>query len=211
MPSRPPRRPKNGAPKRRKPVVIETPKAERLLQLKVTLLGSKPSIWRRIVVPDNYSLAELHVILQVAMGWTFDHMHGFRWRDEQWGPPAEDYGLFETTELNEYVGFLARFFTKKGDSLRYEYDFGDSWEHEIKLERAEPFDLARPVPVCLAGARAGPPEDCGGIWGYSDILYKLKHPDTEDTAELREWLGEAFDPAAFDLAAINRNLRPHQS
>jgi hypothetical protein len=211
MPNRPPRRPPTGAPKRRKPVAIETPKAERLLQLKVTLLGSKPSIWRRIVVPDNYSLAQLHVILQVAMGWTFDHLHGFRWRDERWGPPAEDYGLFETTELDENAGFLARFFTQKGDSLRYEYDFGDSWEHEIKLERTEPFDPARPVPVCLAGARAGPPEDCGGIWGYAAILHARKHPRARGSAERLEWVGEEFDPEAFDLAAVNRNLRPRQS
>jgi hypothetical protein len=207
MPNRPPSHPQKGTTKRRKSRGVWTPKAERLLQLKVTLLDIEPPIWRRILVPDNYSLAELHEILQVAMGWTFSHLHSFRWQNEHWGEPSEEDDVFGTPTQDERHGFLLRFFTKTGDCLLYEYDFGDGWEHQIELERAEPFDPARPVPVCLAGARACPPEDCGGAGGYADILHALKHPRARGRAELLEWLDE-YDPEAFDVEAVNRRLGP---
>jgi hypothetical protein len=211
MPNRPARRAKDGAPKRRRRGIrIWTPPATRLLQLKITLQGIAPPIWRRIVVPDNYSLETLHSILQDVLGWTNSHMHGFYWQDESWGPPSMNEALYETRDRDERQGFLGRFFAKQGDQMLYEYDFGDSWEHVIELESDEPFDPARPVPICLAGARACPPEDCGGTWGYADLMKARKRPHVPKNAERLEWLGD-YDPEHFDLEEVNRFLRPAPS
>jgi len=91
--------------------------------------------------------------------------------------------------------------------FHYIYDFGDNWEHEIIVEKITPLDAGRHYPCCLAGERACPPEDCGGVWGYKDLLDITSTPDHPDYEELREWLGEHFDPEAFDLEAVNRSLK----
>lgn len=191
----PPMAPPAGAPASRKraPRTTWAPAPTRLLHLKITLLYTKPPIWRRILVQDSRPLRDLHHIIQVVMGWDDEHLHAFR------GSRSRRDDLPERALLGDV-------FTRKGTKIIYEYDFGDSWEHEIRLEKAEPFDPARPEPLCLGGAFASPPEDCGGTPGYYDILHALQNPTDPENEELLEWVGEGFDPEAFDVEAANRTL-----
>jgi hypothetical protein len=164
------------------------------LQLKITLRYIKPPIWRRVLVPDNYILADLHQVIQQSLGWTNSHMHAFRPARQGFGP-VED--LTEST-------LVQRVLDRKGRKILYEYDFGDGWLHEILLEKILPHDGNVIYPSCLAGARACPPEDCGGIPGYCELLAALCSPTAENAAQ-REWVGKHYDPEAFDLSVLNRS------
>jgi len=175
-------------------------------RLKVTLKGSKPPIWRRLEVPGNITLAQLHLILQVAMGWTNSHLHSFRIGKAYYQEPDPSPLFREAKEKNENKFKLKQVVTHEKMKFIYEYDFGDSWEHEILVEKILPMTEENRHPVCLKGARACPPEDVGGIWGYYDFLEILddpKHPEHED---MMEWAGGQFDPTEFDLAKINKQL-----
>ena len=183
-------------------------------QIKVTLDGIRPPIWRRLVVPANIELAELHRVIQVAMGWYDAHLHQFKTAMDYYAPPgSEDYAeSYEGLTLNILM-------QQAGQKIRYEYDFGDSWDHEILLEKVvESAEAGAGTPrgstertdgspvQCLKGKRACPPEDCGGVGGYYHLLEAREHPDQDDNAELLEWVGD-FDPEAFDIAAVNAQLR----
>ncbi len=172
-------------------------------QIKVTLKGSKPPIWRRIQVTSDTSLHKLHRILQVVMGWEDYHLHQFTIGGEYFGEPHPDYGFEMKDEapvkLNQVVSGVKTRFT-------YEYDFGDSWEHTILVEKILPLEANKRYPVCLTGRRACPPEDCGGIWGYAHLLEAIQDPDHPEHEDLLEWLEDDFDPEAFDLDEINREL-----
>ena len=173
------------------------------LQLKVTLLGVHPPIWRRLLVPGDTTLAKLHLILGVAMGWEDYHLHGFRIGEQRYGPA--DYEDAIGDEIDESTVTVAEAFGQRRKGT-YTYDFGDSWEHEIVLEKTtstEPQQIA----LCLAGKRACPPEDSGGTWGYANLLEALGDPEHEEHEEYLEWAGEEFDPEAFDLAAVNAKLQ----
>ncbi|MEI7881428.1 MAG: plasmid pRiA4b ORF-3 family protein [bacterium] len=183
--------------RRKKPV------PQHILQLKISLKHVKPLIWRRILVADNDTLGDLHDVIQTVMGWYGGHLHAFRMPSRGFGPPAM---TFDNEEGNEQTTFLSEVLFQKGRKLIYEYDFGDGWEHDILLEKLIPFDPAAPLPFCLAGARACPPEDCGGFPGYYGILEALKDPKTPENAVQLEWVGE-FDPEAFDLDAVSKRLR----
>ena len=182
-----------------------------LYQLKITLKGSKPPIWRRVVVPGDMRLNRLHHVIQIAMGWTDSHLHQFvvgtRSACTYFGvpdPEFHDIGSETLSERRYAVADLAPIPKKK---FIYEYDFGDDWEHEVIAEKILPRDPAFKCPVCLAGANACPPEDCGGIYGYCDLLKILadpKHPNYED---MTEWIGEEFDSTRFDLNEINAELK----
>jgi hypothetical protein len=172
-------------------------------QLKVTLKGSKPPIWRRLLVAGNTNLRKLHDILQTTMGWDGAHLHQFIVGGEYYGVPdpeyLEDLHDEKKCKLNQIVA-------DEKSKFHYEYDFGDSWVHEIVVERILPPEPGKYYPVCITGKRSCPPEDVGGIWGYADFLETLKNPEDPDYEELLEWVGEDFDPEAFDLAGINRAL-----
>jgi len=171
-------------------------------QVKVSLRDVKPPIWRRLVLPAAVTLAELHDVVQVAMGWTDSHLHQFATRSRVFGPSHDDADPGQADETDVRLdGVLHR----PGDQLRYRYDFGDGWEHDIVLEQVQP--VAGPVPVtCLAGRRACPPEDCGGPWGYTDLCAALSDPAHPRHAELTEWVGGYLAPAHFDRAEVNRQL-----
>ena len=181
-----------------------------IYQLKVVLLGAKPPIWRRLQVPGNANLGWLHTVLQTAMGWTNSHLHHFLTREARYSALHfhEDMGFGEEPDRDEAKAILMRIAPGKGARFGYEYDFGDSWEHEIIVEKLLPSDpTAATVARCLDGARACPPEDCGGVWGYANLLEILKdrkHPEHKD---MKAWIGGAFDAEAFDLAKINLWLR----
>jgi hypothetical protein len=172
---------------------------QEVCQLKVTLRGIRPAIWRRLVVSADTTLTRLHRVLQIAMGWQDSHMHEFRVDDRR---PA---GLGSAQ-----MGRSARIgdvLTEMSSSLTYTYDLGDGWEHSIVLEKRFSGGDDTEYPVCLGGQQAGPPEDCGGVPGYYDLLEVLQNPADERYEEMRKWIGEDFDPRAFSVEAVNRQLR----
>jgi hypothetical protein len=180
------------------------------VQLKVTLLGSRPPIWRRLLVPADLKLPRLHAVLQLAFGWTDSHLHAFRLAEESYeaSPPQgwADAIFGSGRERQDEKRFrLCDLLHAQDEWLIYEYDFGDSWEHEVLVEKMIPGPPIRQA-VCLAGKRAGPPEDCGGIPGYYHLLGAIADPKHPEHQELLEWLGDAYDPAAFDKEALNRLL-----
>ena len=180
-------------------------KFNNVYQFKITLEGAKPPIWRRIQVPETYTFRDLHVAIQDAMGWGDGHLHEFKMTDPSTGSvvsmgiPGEDFG---EEILPEHRRKIAKYFSMENRSAEYVYDFGDNWEHDIQLEKILPGEKGATYPVCIKGKRACPPEDCGGLWGYADILEALEDPDNEETEELLDWLGEDFDPAHFDVAEV---------
>lgn len=177
-------------------------KSKSLYQIKVTLLGSKPPIWRRLIVKANIRLDQLHSVLQVAMGWSNYHLHQYRVGDYYIGIPDPDYDMDLTDERKVY---LQDIISNPKDNFVYEYDFGDGWEHKIVLEKILPLDFSE-SPVVIKGKGACPPEDCGGIWGYSDFLDAIQDPKHDEHESMLEWIGGEFDPDAFDMSFINTQL-----
>ena len=177
-------------------------------QLKIKLKDIRPVIWRRIQVKGNTTLHKLHDILQVTMGWEDDHLHEFEIGGRRFGPPADGFaGLdFGEAVVSDKKAKLSDVLPEKKSKLLYTYDFGDGWRHDVTVEKILPAEKGRQYPVCLAGERACPPEDCGGPWGYAHLLEALKHPDDPDNEELLEWAGD-FDPEQFDIDQINKWLR----
>ena len=178
-------------------------------QLKVTLRDSKPPIWRRIQVPGDITLHRLHQILQVAMGWHDSHLHQFIVGDTYYGEPDPDtnaLGIFDMEVKSEGRARLMNVAPADGSRFVYEYDFGDSWEHLVVVEKILPPEAGVHYPRCLAGKRACPPEDCGGIWGYSELLEILHDPAHPDYAEMKEWIEPDFNSEVFSVEAINQTL-----
>lgn len=172
-------------------------------QVKVTLRHIAPPIWRRLEVPVDIKLGKLHDVLQIAMGWTNSHLHAFRAGGVTYGTPDRDFPDDTVSERNVRLSQIAT----QRDKLIYEYDFGDGWAHEIKIEKAFPAEPAVHYPRCTAGGRACPPEDCGGPPGYAHLLEVLRDPKHGEHEEIREWVPEGFDPEVFDLDAVNEALR----
>jgi hypothetical protein len=165
-----------------------------VLSLKVTLRDIRPPIWRRIVMPGTMNLHDLHMAIQLTMGWTDSHLHAFDIDGRQYGDPAitDDVADEARQTLNGLV--------KSGvNRFRYDYDFGDDWGHDVLIEKAPPANSASAYPACVAGKRNCPPEDCGGAWGYAELLTVLADPAHSRYQEQREWIGEDFDPEAFSV------------
>lgn len=170
-------------------------------QLKVSLLRTKPPIWRRLLVNADMTLNDLHSAIQSSFGWDDCHLHMFEVDQEQYGTPSEDAWFDIEDDALISIGEVLK---RPGDSLAYEYDFGDSWKHAITLEKVVP-EPGFPLPACTGGRRACPPEDCGGPWGYANLLHILQNPDHPEYEDWSDWL-EDFDPAAFDVKAANAAL-----
>ena len=194
--------------KKRQPKSMWVPPAEKAIQFKVALKYIRPPIWRRVVLPDNFTLADLHGVIQASMGWYNCHMHAFRIGGVEY-TSASACGMDDMDELemqNEETVLLRQVVRRARQTFSYEYDFGDSWAHEITVEKRLPIDPNATYPLCLAGKRACPPEDCGSFPGYADILEALAaDKKTEEQEELLEWV-EDFDPERFDLEAVNKRL-----
>jgi hypothetical protein len=178
-----------------------------LYQLKLTLRGSKPPIWRRVVVRADMKLDRLHRVIQVAMGWMDCHLHQFRIGRVCYGVPDPEGADWGPEMLNEKRYAVADLAPAPKQKFTYDYDFGDSWEHEVRVEKILPPDPEFKHPLCLAGANACPPEDCGGVWGYADLLATLADPKHEQHAEMKEWVGGPLDPARFSVEAANASLK----
>ena len=181
-------------------------KQAEIYQLKITLKYIRPSIWRRIAVPRDVTLDELHLILQAAMGWTNSHLHQFKVGKTYYGAPNID----DFSDLNlkdESKARVNKVLSKPKQKMIYEYDFGDGWEHEILLEKVLPCDSTARYPRCLGGARACPPEDCRGVHGYANFLQAISDPEHEEHDEYLDWIGGDFDPEKFDPAEFENELK----
>lgn len=181
-------------------------------ELRVTLSGIAPEIWRTVRVPSNIRMDRLHDVLQAAFGWTNSHLHQFVIEREDEAPvyvlnlqhDDEEASDVEIRKLDERKVTLDRFLSRVGDGMVYEYDFGDSWAHEMVVTAVLPQASRLGAALCLDGARACPPEDCGGAPGYHDFVEAISDPKHEEHESMLEWAGGAFDPEAFDLGKMVR-------
>jgi Plasmid pRiA4b ORF-3-like protein len=176
-----------------------------LYQLKITLLYVEPVVWRRVVVCSDMTLDRMDRVIQTAMGWTNSHLHQFRVGRTYYKIIDPEFDDDKTLPEKRYtVRDLAPSVKSK---FFYEYDFGDNWEHEVLLEKTLPMDPNFKHPVCLDGANACPPEDCGGTTGYGEFLYAMAHPECEEHEQMKEWIGGEWDASRFDLGAVNASLK----
>ncbi|GDY23606.1 hypothetical protein LBMAG56_49530 [Verrucomicrobiota bacterium] len=198
-------------PAKKSPAKTPAPPVRRY-QLKITLVDSNPSIWRQVIVPEDVPLDYVHHIIQLAMGWENDHMHEIvtgttRANRVRYSVIDPDFGFAENEVLDEEEHTLAEIAPRAKRKFFYEYDFGDGWLHEVVVEKVLPPDPLLKQPLCIAGANACPPEDCGGISGYYRLVDILADPKDPEYEETREWLGKKFDPEAFDCVAANKRLK----
>lgn len=178
-------------------------KTTQLYQLKITLEDIKPAVWRRFVVPASIELPEFHLVIQCVMGWYNSHLHAFEIGGESYGD-----GSGEPSECcrSEDGVKLSSLLSVPKSWLRYTYDFGDDWDHKIVLEKIlEPSADIKPY-TCLKAVRACPPEDCGGRWGYENLLEVLADPKHPEYKGMAEWIDPEFDAEAVSLEDINSLL-----
>jgi hypothetical protein len=185
------------------------PRASRLFfQFRVELLNTSPPVWRRIQVADG-PLSSLHYAIQGAFDWQECHLHQFEIGGLRFGPPPpEEFHDLGPPMEDETRVMISQLLPSSGKQTvwLYTYDFGDDWVHEVVFEGCGPLAPRTKYPLCLEGCRAAPPEDCGGPWGFADLLRVLADPDPERDGELLEWLGP-FDPEAFDLKKATQSMR----
>jgi len=173
-------------------------------QLRITLIGIEPCIWRRIAVPGTVTLAKLHNIIQISMGWDNYHIYLFDVGKQSYGEGMQEWAEFDKRVVNAKRVMLQDLVSRKGARFLYTYDMGAGWEHQIFVEQIE--DGVPAKIRCLEGGRSCPPEDCGGPAGYEElleILFNPKHPEYE---ERKEWVGGHFDPEHFNPEPVNRRL-----
>jgi hypothetical protein len=180
--------------------------ADVVVQIKIKLRGvSKPPVWRRLLVRADTRLDRLHEVIVAAFGWQGYHMHVFSSGPDEFGVPDPELGFIDErrASLGELIGGV-------GDRLRYTYDFGDDWEHEIVVEELLDADPEVHYPILLAAKGACPPEDCGGPWGYAELKEILADPTHVRYQEMLDWLGlddaSAFDPSGLDADEIEEEL-----
>ncbi len=176
-------------------------------RIKVTIAGSKPPIWRRLEVPSASSLVDLHEVLQTAFEWDGGHLWLFEVNNDTFG--VGDLGMPSKDARMMTLGKAA---PRKGLKMRYVYDFGDDWRHTIEVEDIDAAESGVTYPRCLAGRRAAPPEDCGGVWGYAELLEILADPTHPEHQDRLDWLGwgldsaDEFDPAEFSVEETSEML-----
>jgi hypothetical protein len=177
-----------------------------VFQFKIKLKDIKPQIWRRILVPENYTFWDLHVAIQDSMGWVDYHLHEFNiqnpftGKEDRIGMPDDEYPDVEM--ISETDCTIKSYFTEENSIAEYIYDFGDDWEHEIIFEKILQRDSDIKYPVCTAGKRACPPEDCGGSFGYMELLKALENPNHENHDSMVEWIGVDYDSETFNPHSV---------
>ena len=192
-----------------------SPGQREVFQLKIVLEGSKPPIWRRLLIPADLKLPDLHGVIQLAMGWNDEHLYHFmvgtrsKGRRVYGDPDLLDIDLMQQATgafINDHNVPIDHLLVNRKDWIRYEYDFGDGWIHRLTLEDilVQPLQLAR-IPRCVTGQRACPPEDIGGMFGYERALEVVANPADPEHQEMLAWIGP-FDPNCFDLEAVNADL-----
>jgi hypothetical protein len=177
-------------------------------ELRIELNKAQPPIWRTFLVPSDIPLDDLHNVIQMVMGWTNSHLHEFVRGNIRYGVPDSEGDDFGQEAEDESDFTLDDLLTKPKHRLTYTYDFGDNWQHTLTLLAIRPEECT--TIRCLAGERAGPPDDCGGVYGYEQLLETLSDPKAEDHEEMKEWFAsmtpENHDPEVFPLAAVNEQL-----
>ncbi len=179
--------------------------ARSLVQLRVELQHLKPAVWRRLLVPDTITLARLHQVLQIALGWTDSHLHEFEIGGTRYGIPDPDWPDSPPVTPENRVT-LAQALAPGVKHFTYLYDFGDDCEHKVRVEAILDNERNAPAPICTDGANRCPPEDVGGVCGYLDFLQAINEPTHEEHADMLDWVGGAFDPTAFDVDTVNARL-----
>ncbi|HJX53159.1 MAG TPA: plasmid pRiA4b ORF-3 family protein [Polyangia bacterium] len=186
--------------------VTEAMDAPAIYQLKITIVDIEPAIWRRVLVPAETTLDQLHKTIQAVFGWWDYHLHQYVVDDRHYGLPDPEYSDELPEMFDERNVALRDVFG--ADTIVYEYDFGDDWKHSVEIESVTmASDPNVQYPVCTGGARACPREDCGGTPGYFRVLEILGDPMHEEYREMKTWVGKKYDPEKFDLVAIDRALR----
>ncbi len=178
--------------------------ATSIARLKATLDDVKPDVLRRLEVPLTIRLDRLHLVLQAAIGWTNSHLYEIRARDVGWGMPDPDFGdgpldarKARLIDVLEDVGVK---------TLKYLYDFGDGWEHTIRVERITDAVPGLTCPVLIEAIGRCPPEDVGGPWGYDEFLEALADPDHENHAEMKQWIGDDYEPNAVNTHRLGADV-----
>jgi Plasmid pRiA4b ORF-3-like protein len=175
-----------------------------ILQLHIELKGTRPKVWRRVLVPDTIKLELLHVVILRAFGWSGGHLHEFVTSE------GDRYG--SSDPLDEMPGVASGANIKlttvlRTATLQYIYDFGDCWEHRIQVEKTHAPDSVLRLPMCVGGACATPPDDCGGVPGYAHFVRVMADPNDPEHDDLAEWIGrDSWDPKAIDFDEINERL-----
>jgi hypothetical protein len=177
-----------------------------IFQIKITLLDTKPAVWRRLLVPAGLSLGRLHECIQVSMGWTFSHLHEFLVGDKRYGVPDPEFEDPANRVYQETTVKLSTIAARGIKSFSYTYDFGDGWEHEILIERALPAESGVEYPRFLEGERRCPPENCGGPPGYEAFLEALADPNHPEHDSIMDWYGGDYDPDDIERYIIDIQL-----
>ena len=173
-----------------------------VLSLKVTLRDTKPPVWRRLLAPGTMTLAALHRAIQASMGWYDCHLHSFEIDGRHYS--AKDMMDAHLDERRVTLNSLLKIGV---DKFRYTYDFGDGWDHAILIEKSVAAVPGQHTPACIAGKRNCPPEDCGGAWGYAELLEILADPAHPEHDGKMEWLDGGFDPEAFSVGDANERMQ----
>jgi len=182
--------------------------SRQIYQFKITLKGIRPPIWRRFQVPGDYTFWDLHVAVQDVMGWWDSHLHSFQAKnpktghEEEIGLPEDDPLFDDHIILPGWERKISHYFSPENRKALYLYDFGDGWHHDLVLEKIVTAEEGLVYPRCVDGKRACPPEDCGGVWGYANLLEVLSDPKNKEYKDTVEWLGQTFDPEHFDAADV---------
>ncbi len=177
-----------------------------ILQLKIVLKDTKPPIWRRILVHKNTTFFDLHNIIQIVMGWENYHLYEFNFLNYRISEIDEEFG-FDDDIIDSFKITIGEIISKEKQTFQYDYDFGDGWEHKITFEKFLNIEDNKQYPICTAGKLNCPPEDCGGTWGYYELLNILKDKNHPERKERIEWLGEDYNPEHFDIEEINQTLK----
>ncbi len=175
-----------------------------IIQLKITLQETNPPIWRRIQVPKSITFFDLNHIIQIAMGWTNSHIFEFVIHGYTIGWAGDEENENEQP-IDANSVLLGLVLNQPNEKFVFTYDFGDWWEHSVEVEALLPKD-EKTYPVCIDGELRCPPEDCGGIDGYYNILEIIKDKNHRDYDITKTWLGRGYNPAKFDIAKVNKEM-----
>ncbi len=180
-----------------------TNSSRQVFQFHLSLVGTTPPIWRRILVPADFTLSQLHRVIQAVMDWTDDHLHQFNIAGRVYGIPDPD-GMLQF--IDDRTVRLRDLNLTRRNRISYTYDFGDEWVHVLKVEEVSQGDSDDIRALCMAGERSAPPEDVGGVFGYEELLVARSDPSHERHDEAKEWIGD-FDPEYFSIEEANKRLR----
>ena len=184
----------------------KSPHKPQNIRMHIKLAHIEPPIWRRILVPADITLAQLHEAIQSVMGWTRSHLHEFRIDETKYGIPDEISWDSSDRVRPEGDVFLHDVLNHAEQTFTYVYDFGDDWHHELVVEEILETESDQRGAYCLGGERNCPPEDVGGPFFYPEFLRAIADPSHEDHEHFSEWVGDDFDPEAFDAVSVNEGL-----